>query len=675
VQAVKKCLLISSSLCVLLVAYAGAYNVYYGNLHSHCNYSDGIGTPSEAFAYARDSALVDIQALTDHSHMLTAGEYSSLRSIAASYTEDGVFLAIAGQEHGSLSTTRTGAFGHMNFYEATTVIPQYDNGGDDYRYNLAGTYAWLLSHNDGISGEPLYGVFNHPYYTGGCGADAQFHHFAYSVTGDSAMSHTEIRNGQRADNYEPEYLEVLAKGWHVGVTANQDNHNGMWGDQPNPNMGGDIYLTGILADTLTKEAVLMSLKDRRTFGVEVNPKTDRMAILFQCEGHWMGDVFETALDTVSFDITVWAQTDFASLELIRNGTQVAWVGPGSNYYEWHPEDDPPMGESYYFVRAQQADGDYMWSSPIWVISMTEEWDAISYVNEDDAYGEPEHIYEPVNVRGLITVGTGTFSNVNTDVFVQDGTGGVNVYKSGSTTPSVSEGDSVIVYGTVDQYLGLTRIVLDSLTVAATGLDVPDPLLVTTGDISANGEIYEGLFIKVEGCSIISGTWPAEGVNGTVTIDDGSGGCTLFIDQDTDIDGSPEPTTEIDISGVVIQYDPSYPYWSGYRLAPRSLDDIDSSQAGIGDVAFGDGIISRILPNPARGHLRIIFGRAAAAGPKRVTFFDVTGRRVCEVAAEAGAEFVDWQATDSEGRPVPSGVYFASVETVVGCKSTKVVLIR
>lgn len=660
---------------LILASGAGwAYNVYYGNLHSHCEYSDGIGTPQEAYEYARDSAMVDIQALTDHTHLLTASEWSNLLSIAASYTQDGVFVALAGQEHGSLSTTRSGSFGHMNFYEAGIRIPQYDGGGDDFRYNLAGTYSWLISHNDIINGAPLYGVFNHPYYSGGCGADAQFHHFAYSVTGDSAMSLTEIRNGRRADNYEPEYLQVLSMGWHVGVAANQDNHEGMWGDQPNPNSGNDIYLTGVLADTLTKEAILLSMKDRRTFAVEVNPKSDRMAILFQCESHWMGDVFESDADTIHFDITVWAENDFLSVELLRNGTQIDYVSPDTNYYEWHPEDDPPMGESYYFVRAQQPDGDYMWSSPIWVVSTSENWDPISAINADDANGEPVLLYDDVTIRGIVTVGTGTFSTVDNDVFVQDATGGVNVVKRNSQTPFLSVGDSVLVDGTVDQSQGLTKLSSPTITIEATGLAVPSPLLTTTGDIEVNGEVYEGLFVKVEGCSITSGTWPGEGANGTLTIDDGSGDCTLYIDLDTDIDGSPEPEGRFDIAGIVTQYDPTFPYWSGYRLVPRSVEDILPT-SGIDVIPVSPEIIARIVPNPARGSLRIMFGEVAAGGFKRVAFYDVIGRRVGRVESSPGEAFLDWQAVDSEGRNLPSGVYFATVETNSASETAKVVLIR
>jgi hypothetical protein len=649
------------------------YNVYYGNLHSHCSYSDGIGSPQEAFEYARDSAQVDIQALTDHTHMLTSGEYSTIKSLAASYTEDGVYVAIAGQEHGSLSTSRSGAFGHMNFYEAPGLIPQYQNG-DDYRYNLAGTYSWLVSHDDDISGAPLYGVFNHPYYSGGCEPDAQFHHFAYSVTGDSAMALTEIRNGKRWDDYEPEYLEVLDKGWHVGVAANQDNHEGMWGDQPNPNSGNDIYLTGILADTLTKDAVLAALRDRRTFAVEVNPKSDRMGLLFQCEGNWMGKVFETSADTVGFDITVWAETEFITLELVRNGTQVAYMAADSNHVEWSPQDDPPMGESYYYVRAQQVDGDHLWSSPIWVISTSEEWDPISQVNADDAYGEPLLYGQSVDIRGVVTVGTGTFAASDNDIFVQDATGGVNVFDSGTTSPGVSVGDSVWVSGYVDHYMGLTRITSPTVSVAATGVGAPGALLITTGDLAGNGELYEGRLVRVEGCEITGGSWPDTGYDGSVTISDGSGDCELYIDRDTDIDGSPEPTTLVDVVGVVTQYDIAFPYHSGYRLQPRSTADISTS-SGIEITSVDPDRLVRILPNPARDLLRFEFGPEAGSSNRHIALYDVGGRLVASTVSGPGDGVVEWRPLNRDDGPIPSGIYFARIESGGVSTVRKVVLIR
>jgi hypothetical protein len=50
---------------VLLSKNVASYNLYVGNMHSHTSYSDGVGTPAEAFEYARDNANIDFLAVTD----------------------------------------------------------------------------------------------------------------------------------------------------------------------------------------------------------------------------------------------------------------------------------------------------------------------------------------------------------------------------------------------------------------------------------------------------------------------------------------------------------------------------------------------------------------------------------------------------------------------------------
>jgi len=47
--------------------------VFFGNLHSHTSYSDGSGTPREAFQYARTVAGIHFLALTEHNHAEAVG--------------------------------------------------------------------------------------------------------------------------------------------------------------------------------------------------------------------------------------------------------------------------------------------------------------------------------------------------------------------------------------------------------------------------------------------------------------------------------------------------------------------------------------------------------------------------------------------------------------------------
>ncbi len=319
-------------------------------------------------------------------------------------------------------------------------------------------------------------------------------------------------------------------------------------------------------------------------------------------------------------------------------------------------------------------------STMYVINGTDIYDmgtpttAISVVNEDDAIGRPVLYGEAVVIEGIVTVGTGTFSSIDNDIFVQDVTGGVHVLDRNSMTPVVSVGDRVNISGIVDQSTGLTKLSSPLITLEAAGIGEPEPVLVQTADIDSAGEALEGLFVKVEACSITGGTWPGEGWEGTLTIDDGNGECTLLIDPDTNIDGSEEPTGTVEIVGVVTQYDLSSPYHSSYRLVPRSRDDISAPFSAVGSVPSLSHAL-RVFPNPARDRLRVVFGEQAAGVSRRLVFYDIAGRRVAEVHTDPGDEVFDWDARDLDGRSLSAGVYFLEMTVGTHKVATKFILLH
>ncbi|MEM2899824.1 MAG: PKD domain-containing protein, partial [Thermoplasmata archaeon] len=146
-----------------------ALNIYIGNLHSHTELSDGEGTPAEAYTYARDIAKIDVLGITDHTNMLTTSEWTTLKNAASMYTSNGNFVALYGQEFGSLSD-----FGHANIWECPSLCPLNTN-------DLAGFYSWLDSQN-AISG------FNHPSPSYG----SNFNDLAYSANAADNMLAIEL---------------------------------------------------------------------------------------------------------------------------------------------------------------------------------------------------------------------------------------------------------------------------------------------------------------------------------------------------------------------------------------------------------------------------------------------------------------------------------------------------
>jgi hypothetical protein len=328
----------SALLTVLLIG----YNSYFANLHSHTDYSDGAGLPREAYLYARDSAQIDILALTDHTHYLNDGTYAQERAVAAELTEPGRFVALAGQEFGSLS-----AFGHFSVYDADSLCPVSVNG-------LSRFYEWTTAHR-----EPA--QFNHP-------SLGNFEDFVYYRAADEYVTTIEVVNG--SGDYTPvneaSYILALQNGWHVAPVANQDNHRRKWGNWYNDRR--QVALTGIWADTLTKEAILDGLRERRVYATEVKPVTDRIRLTeFSIGPLSMGATGVLTDSQVEMRVSVQAESAFRQLYLYRNGELYDSAFDGSQSVinpTWNRK--VPVGSSYYFVKGEQSDGDHFWTAPIWL---------------------------------------------------------------------------------------------------------------------------------------------------------------------------------------------------------------------------------------------------------------------------------------------------------------------
>jgi hypothetical protein len=294
------------------------------------------------------------------------------------------------------------------------------------------------------------------------------------------------------------------------------------------------------------------------------------------------------------------------------------------------------------------------------------------LNVNDANGEPLLLGRRVKIRGVATAGSGVYSVSNTDIYIQDATGGINVFKQYSTVPLVERGDKVEVEGFVDAFEGLTRITSPTIRVKAGDILVPPPVRLETGDAASGTSEYEGSLVELSEVTLTSGTWPPVGSDGSVMVDDGSGECEVFIDADTGIPGLADIPDTFDLVGILAQHDASFPFLSGFRVMPRSREDIKrSSQYD----AAGSRLVARVLPMPAKRSLRIVFTRGALDHSKHVSLYDVAGRKVAATSAPEGSGFLDWVPRDDSGRPLAGGIYFASV-TAGGTEETlKIVIVR
>jgi hypothetical protein len=328
------------SIFLLIVNLAVGYNIYWANLHSHTSLSDGNGWPAEAYAYARDTANIDVLSVTDHTSYLNQGSYDYEKTVANQFTVPGQFVAIAGQEFGNLS-----AFGHFSIFDADSLCPVSVS-------NLDAAYAWIYRHHS-------YTQMNHP-------ALGNFNYLAYNHDADKYVAMIEVVNGSGLYTpfYEDRFIEALNLGWHIMPVSNQDNHNRHWGDAMTAQ--GQIPLTGVWADSLTKENILDALNKRRMYACEVKPANDRINLReFSIDGKLMGDVYTSHNKTVSIKVSADAINNFDTIYLYKNGVVYKDTIITQNNFTWSLTDN--ISNDYYFVKGVQQDGDNFWSSPIWVI--------------------------------------------------------------------------------------------------------------------------------------------------------------------------------------------------------------------------------------------------------------------------------------------------------------------
>ncbi|UTW64018.1 lamin tail domain-containing protein [bacterium SCSIO 12741] len=196
----------------------------------------------------------------------------------------------------------------------------------------------------------------------------------------------------------------------------------------------------------------------------------------------------------------------------------------------------------------------------------------------DANGEPDS--NNVDCRIVGTVFTPDFDGNNGISFwIQDGTAGINVFNFNDVSNYVvEEGDSIMVWGSVGFYNGLTEMIADSIQVLATGKMIEGPWDADELDEDTESEWISICNVKLADPS----EWPAAGSNANVnivTMDNDT--LTMRIDKDVFIqDSMPNPPSGMfSVMGVGNQFDASSPYFDGYQINPRSHLDFDTSVCG------------------------------------------------------------------------------------------------
>ena len=357
------------------------YQPYFGQLHSHTQYSDGSGTLDSALSYIRslpDSANVQFVAFTDHSNYFdsknapnveaalydttlvkdsdASHSWKTYKDTIAQFNEDnaGDMVAIGGFE-----MTWSGGPGHINTFNTPGIVSR-NNSTLNNKTADAGMKAYyaLLSQAEGATS---ISQFNHPGTTFGNFKDFNY----WDPVIDSRMYMVEVGNGEGqigAGGYYPsyeQYIMALDKGWHLAPTNNQDNHKGKWG---NANDARDVILT----DSFTEDGIYEAIRALRMYATE----DKNLELTYTVNGLMMGSSITEVPDKLNIEVTVNdpdASDSIAKVEVVANSGKVAYTWDNAaqlNSGKLSVTLDPSY--SYYFIRVTQKDGDLAVTSPVWV---------------------------------------------------------------------------------------------------------------------------------------------------------------------------------------------------------------------------------------------------------------------------------------------------------------------
>lgn len=346
------------------------YNYYYGNIHAHSSYSDGnkdsatslLTTPLQDFNYAKQSVHTDFYGISEHNHqsagMKTLSDYHKGLADANTANSDGSFVALYGMEWGVIS-----GGGHVLIYGYDSLI-----GWD------AGLYDVFVAQNDYSnlwkkvsSKQGAFAYLAHPQIPD---YDSLFFRPHDSIA-DKAVIGMAARSGPAfstdstytdpsTGNYVTRYRDALKQGYHVGIGLDHDTHNSVFGRQT----PGRLV---VLATSLTRANVLDALRNMRFYSSDDwNTKVD-----FTINSQPIGSILSSlGSPTISVTVTDLDAELVSKIELNygipESGTlSTVLISNTNSTTLTYTHTIADNSKYYYFLKITQADGDIIWTSPIW----------------------------------------------------------------------------------------------------------------------------------------------------------------------------------------------------------------------------------------------------------------------------------------------------------------------
>lgn len=330
------------------------YRVYFGDLHRHTNISRCAptidGSLTDAHRYALDAVRYDFLGITDHTRDVDPFSWWRTQKACDLFHIPGRYVPIYAYER----SNDTPGGGHRNVF--------FLNRGNDVNPSDHWYLGRGLERPDTNPDTTLY-----PWLKETGGALTAAHTPAWSK---AAMRGTWTYNDPQVEpvaeiyqafrtsyerpgggvTEEASLWHALRKGYRLGFVASSDH------------IATHTSYACVWATGKTREAIFEALQARRTYGA-----TDRIVLDVRIGESLMGEETHAAGETVTLSIRALGTAPIEELQIVRSGEVIARLTPGGRDVSLEYSDDAPRpGNSFYYVRLAQEDGNLAWGSPIWV---------------------------------------------------------------------------------------------------------------------------------------------------------------------------------------------------------------------------------------------------------------------------------------------------------------------
>jgi len=331
------------------------YRILRGDFHRHTAFSGdsalGDGSIDDAFRYALDAAALDTMGNGDHDNG-SGFEYPwyITQKFYDLYLMTDHFIPMFSYER---SVTANGPQGHKNIImprRGVRVLPVHGRNNIDEKGSIQDTRLLFQ-----FLREQKFVSIPH---TIGTGAGGNFVDRAPDVNcvveiyqgARNSYEYPGCPRGNKKGNTPGFYWNLLKANQRFGIIASSDHRS------------THVSYAMLYVSEMSREGVMEALRKRHCYGATDNILLDvRIG-----ESHMMGDELKVD-DAPKLRIHAVGTGPIKSLDIIRNAEIYHTISPGKAAVDVTWQDPAPVaGESSYYVRVIQEDGELAWGTPLWV---------------------------------------------------------------------------------------------------------------------------------------------------------------------------------------------------------------------------------------------------------------------------------------------------------------------